>query len=170
MKRQASAIPTAVALSNDAPDTGGIQPASNIALALPSTKQAAVRQPVQVVYVWEWNAQMGLILANGGMNTTQGSPMDKHGVSVKLIHQDDTPISQASQVKFANALATSGVPQADSAEYVVIMGDGAGQYLQAINTTLKPLGPDFRAEIHRGGGLQPTRRRVVGAAGVERQP
>lgn len=147
MKRQASAVPTAVALSNDAPDTGGITPARTVALSLPSTRPAAVRQPVLTIYAWEWNAQMGLMLANGGMNTMQGSAMEKHGVGVKIIHQDDTTISQASQVKFANTLATSGAPPADSAEYVVIMGDGAGQYLQAINTTLKPLGPDFRAEI-----------------------
>lgn len=145
-RRQAAEVPKAFELANEVPDVDTPVTAGNVALELPSTKPAAQHAPVFRMNIWAWNAQMGLILANGGPTTTQGSAMDKHGVSLKITRQDDTNVSQAGQVQFANALTQTSTPS-DGVEYVTIMGDGAAAYLQAINTTLKPLGPDYRAEI-----------------------
>lgn len=147
-QKQASAVPQAVELSNEAPpEAGSTAPVSNIALALPTSGAAAVKQPQVRWNIWAWNAQMGLLLANGGPSTTKGSAMEKQGVSLKLARQDDTNQSQGEQVKFATSLAGGNTNPADGIHYVTIMGDGAAQYLAAINKTLEPLGEDYRAEI-----------------------
>lgn len=126
-----------------APSTGTVT-----AQALPGSSVAKVGGPLVHINVWAWNAQMGLIYANGGPTTTTGSLMEKHGVRVRLERQDDTNVSQGAQVKFATALANGTVNSiTEPVQFVIIMGDGAAQYLAAVNKSLAKLGPDYRAEI-----------------------
>jgi OOP family OmpA-OmpF porin len=140
-----SAVPDAVQLS-DAPEaesTGG--PVS--AVALPSSKPVAVRSPQIRLNIWAWNAQMGLLFANGGPSTTQGSLMEKNGVNLKIARQDDTNKSQELQIQFANALAAGEKNPNVGVHYVIIMGDQAAGYLEKSNKLLEKLGDDYRAEI-----------------------
>src|SRR5271168_235905 len=58
--------------------------------ALPASTPASVRATLIRGEIWEWNAQMNLIYANGGPSTTKGSLMEKHNVNMTLIRQDDT--------------------------------------------------------------------------------
>jgi OOP family OmpA-OmpF porin len=126
-----------------APSTGPVAPA-----ALPGSSIAKVGGPLVHMNIWAWNAQMGLIYANGGPTTTSGSLMEKHGVRLRLERQDDTTVSQGAQVKFAEALASGNLANVtEPVQFVVIMGDGAAQYLAGINKSLSKLGPDYRAEI-----------------------
>ena len=57
--------------------------------------------------IWEWNAQLGLILANGGPTTTAGSLMAKRGVNLSLIRQDDTNKMQEDLIACAKELQAS---------------------------------------------------------------
>jgi OOP family OmpA-OmpF porin len=144
-RKQASAVPTGFTLSTDASPSTPVQAAS--ALTLPTTSPAAVKQPILRFNIWEWNAQFGLLFANGGPQTTKGSLMEKHGVTVKLTRQDNTNVSQADQIKLATELAGGNANPSEGPHFVVIMGDQAAGYIASANKDLLKLGPDYRAEV-----------------------
>lgn len=108
---------------------------------------AHVGGPNVRVYLWEWNAQMGIIGANCGPKTMAGSLMEKYGVNVTLNHSEDTNLFKTDQIKFASAIAGGNPNPGDGATFVIIMGDGAPSYLYDVNKKLAKLGPDYRAEI-----------------------
>src|SRR5712691_8150905 len=84
----------------------------------PEATTASVKAPLIRTEIWAWNAQMNYIYANGGPDTTRSSLMEKPGA--KELHDG------ASQ-------CSSG------ANYVLIMGDGSGQFFAAVNPQLKKL-------------------------------
>ncbi|HXU02546.1 MAG TPA: phosphate ABC transporter substrate-binding/OmpA family protein [Polyangia bacterium] len=106
-------------------------------------------------YHWAWNAQAGLILANGGKQAAEGSLMCKHGVNLKLIREDNTDQMQALLATFAEGLKKGESNPSAGAHFIAIMGDGSATFLKALNDRLRKLGPDY-------GGI------VVGSAGYSR--
>lgn len=97
--------------------------------------------------IWEWNSQMGLILANGGSKTTKGSIMESNGAKVWIERQDNTGVMQSNLIKFAEAYSKN--PQTtDGVHFVAIMGDQAwGGFLENINKQLIKIGPDYIAQV-----------------------
>jgi OOP family OmpA-OmpF porin len=97
--------------------------------------------------VWAWNAQMGLMFANGGPETTNGSIVAKHEMSVKLTRQDDSSKMQESLVEFATQLSQGVAQPTRGSHFVCIMGDGAATFLEGVNSTLKKIGDEYTAKI-----------------------
>ncbi len=116
-------------------------------IALPKATAASIPATLIRGEIWEWNAQMNLIYANGGANTTQGSLMEKHGVNLSLIRQDDTGKMQEDLIACAREISNGASQCSNGANFVVIMGDGSGQFLAAINPQLKKLGNDYQAKV-----------------------
>src|SRR5579871_4180102 len=114
---------------------------------LPGSAPAYVQATLIRGEIWEWNAQMNLIYANGGSATTKGSLMEKHGVNLMLIRQDDTGKMQEDLIACAREISNGSAQCSNGANFVVIMGDGSGQFLAAVNPQLKKLGPDFQAKV-----------------------
>lgn len=141
-----STVPLGVELPNQAPVTTSKANVTQVPLpgTSPSTK---VTGPAIRINIWEWNAQMGLLYAVGGRQTTQGSLMEKNNVRVSLIRQDDTDKSKEEQIKFAQKLANGDPNPADGVHFVVIMGDQAAGYIGTFNKATQKLGPDYRAEV-----------------------
>lgn len=140
-----AAVPQQFALPSDAP---AAPETTTVAQAvLPSSRPASLHQPVVRFNVWAWNAQMGLFFANGGPTTTQGSLMDKHGVSVAFTRQNDSEVTKPEQLKLATALANGAANPTEGVHYTIIMGDGAAQYIASVNKLTSKLGDDYRAEI-----------------------
>src|SRR5438046_924975 len=105
----------------------------------PEATAASVKAPLIRTEIWAWNAQMNYIYANGGPDTTRNSLMEKHSANVKLIRQDDTSQMQNDLIACAKELPDGSSQCSAGANYVLIMGDGSGQFFAAVNPQLKKL-------------------------------
>ena len=100
----ASLVPAKAAL----PTTPDLAPAAAVAPAvLPSTRPAAAGAPPVRIEVWAWNAQMGLMFANGGKQAAAGSLMCAHGVNLKLIREDSTDNMAGFLAAFAGSASSA---------------------------------------------------------------
>ena len=113
---------------------------------MPSDKSASLSTPALRWQLWAWNAQMGLMFANGGANTTENSLMAKNGVNLALTRQDDVPQMQASLIKFANEYK-SNPATTEGTQFVSIMGDGAPAFMAGLQPELEKIGSEYKAQI-----------------------
>lgn len=79
-----------------------------------------------------WNAVMGLMFANGDVQTAPKSLMERYGVHAVLMRQDDYGKMQEAQLKFAQDLKGGNNCPTAGAAFVVIMGDGYSAYAGGI--------------------------------------
>lgn len=143
-----------VPLKADIPALSGSAPAAPITdLKMPSDQQASVSSPEIRMLVYAWNAQMGLMFANGGPKTTQGSIMAAHDVNLSLARQDDNDKLQNALVEFATQLSKGTDQPTGGANFVAIMGDGSATFLVGLNSLLKKLGPEYQAKIIGSSGF-----------------
>ena len=121
-------------------------------------------------YHWAWNAQMGLMFANGGKQSAAGSLMCKHGVNLKLIREDNGDNMQAQLVTFAEALKKGEANPTAGAHFVAIMGDGAAMFLKGLNDRLNRLGPEYAAVIVGSAGYSRGEDKFMGPAAWKQNP
>ncbi|HTQ02982.1 MAG TPA: OmpA family protein [Polyangiaceae bacterium] len=126
--------------------------ASDTSPPLPGRELGCSNLPELRALVWAWNAQMGLMFANGGPQSTEGSSMCAHGVNLKLERQDDAEQMKAELLKLATRLKAGDAEPKDGAHFVAIMGDGAAQFFASLNPLLAKLGPEYRAEVVASAG------------------
>ena len=123
-------------------------PVANASSQKPASKpEKCIRQ-----HVWAWAAQFGMFVGNGGISTQPGSINDRRGICVDFIRQDDVAQNQASLIAFAEELAGGNPHPKNGVHFVAIMGDGGHQFLDAINSTLERLGPEYKAEVIGSAG------------------
>ncbi|MBN9504246.1 MAG: hypothetical protein BGO01_01925 [Armatimonadetes bacterium 55-13] len=141
----ASSVPTKVNLPNggDVRTDGG----NSTNVSMPGTDLANSNKPQIRFLHWAWNAQMGAMFSNGGRETTEGSIMAKHGVNLKFTRQDDATKMQEALIAFATQFKGGSKNPSNGAHFVAIMGDGAPQFLTAVNESLKKLGSDYKAKV-----------------------
>jgi outer membrane protein OmpA-like peptidoglycan-associated protein len=96
--------------------------------------------------VWAWNADIGWLYSNGGIDTTKGSLADKHGACQHFIFQPDTGQMQNDLLACAKDLSKS-TECSGGVNFVAIMADGAGQFLAQLNPQLKKFCATCTAEI-----------------------
>ncbi len=91
---------------------------------------------------YAWNGNSGMIVANGGPRTTEGSLMEAAGVNLEIVRQDMVGGLRDMQIKFVEEFdGGAAYPKSDkSAVAVSIMGDGVPFY---ITTTQKSLDEKF---------------------------
>lgn len=129
------------------PDVKEAQVANVTPVAYPSSTPASVGATLIRSENWEWNSQMGLMLANGGPATTKGSLMEKHGVNLLITRQDDTNKMIEDLVACAKEIHDGATQCSTGANIVAIMGDGAAQFVAAANPQLLKLGPDYGLKV-----------------------
>jgi outer membrane protein OmpA-like peptidoglycan-associated protein len=138
-----SEVPKTAALPNLPDQAGGSTQIA--ALPLPGKNVVGKGHPIRM-QIWAWNAQSGLLLANGGARSTEGSLMAQHGIDLSITREDDVSKMSASLIAFAKAL--KGNPQpTEGVHYIALMGDGTAAFFAALNPKLKEICDDCVAEV-----------------------
>jgi OOP family OmpA-OmpF porin len=121
-------------------------------------------------YHWAWNAQMGMMLANGGKQAVAGSLMCQKGVNLKLIREDNNDTLQALLATFAEGLKKGEANPKDGAHFTAIMGDGSAVFLKGLNEKLAKLGPEYTAMIVGSAGYSRGEDKFMGPAAWKQNP
>jgi OOP family OmpA-OmpF porin len=107
-------------------------------LPLPSAQVSSkvANKPLTRIGAYAWNAQSGIIAANGGPRTTAGSLMEQNGVNLEIIRQDWLSELRNLQVKFVEDLDNGNPNPQNGVFAVMIMGDGAPYYISSTQQAL----------------------------------
>ena len=109
-------------------------------LPLPSTSISSEvsGKPLVRIAAYAWNAQSGIIVANGGPMTTKGSLMEKNGVNLQIIRQDWLSELRNMQMKFVEEFDKGQeFPSSDKSAFaIMMMGDGAPFYISTMQQAL----------------------------------
>src|SRR4030095_17120236 len=93
-------------------------------------------KPVVKIAGYAWNAQSGIIVANGGPKTSKGSLMEKNGVNVEIIRQDWLTELRNLQMKFVDEFDRGQNNPKEGAAGIMIMGDGVPFYISSAQQAL----------------------------------
>jgi OOP family OmpA-OmpF porin len=95
-----------------------------------------------------WNAQAGVLAANGGVMTMAGSIMAEQGVNLKLICQNDCNQQETQLLAFIGDYASGNKNSSKGYNMIAWMGDGCPSYLAGFNATItKQYGADYIAQV-----------------------
>ncbi|WP_395052888.1 OmpA family protein [Flavobacterium sp.] len=119
-------------------DVNNVTNAAKIAIPSKEISSEVAEKPVLRIAGYAWNAESGIIVANGGPKTTKGSLMEKNGVNLEIIRQDWLSELRNMQMKFIEEFDSgTAFPNSDkSAAAVMIMGDGAPFYISSVQKSL----------------------------------
>jgi OmpA-OmpF porin, OOP family len=107
-------------------------------LPLPSAEPSTAlsSKPLVKLAGYAWNAQSGIMVANGGPKTTKGSVMEQNGVNLEIIRQDWLTELRNLQLKFVEEYDKGENFPKEGVAGIIIMGDGVPYYLSSTQQTL----------------------------------
>jgi outer membrane protein OmpA-like peptidoglycan-associated protein len=152
------------------PDVKDAQVKNVTPAPLPLKGEADVSSVLIRGSIWEWNSQMGLILANGGAKTSKGSLMAARNVNLQLTRQDDTVKMQEELIACAKEIADGAKQCSTGANFVIIMGDGAGQFAAGVNPQLEKLGEKYKLAVIASPGYSRGEDAFMAPPEVKRDP
>ncbi|HEX2685980.1 MAG TPA: OmpA family protein [Kofleriaceae bacterium] len=171
--KQSTAAPASVPPKADLSSVvSTVPPPSPVPTVTPPTsdKAGCPDVPETRMLIWAWNAQQGLLFANGGPEATEGSLMCKNGVHLKLIRQDMVDQMQAELIKCAGELAKGHADCTTGAHFAAIMGDGSAAFFAAINPALTRVCPDCTAEVIGSAGYSRGEDKFMGPMAWKQHP
>lgn len=164
-----AAVPVVAALPEIASNQDAAAPATSVALAgMPSNQVAASSSPEVRMLVMAWNSQMGLAFANGGPKTTQGSLMQKHGVNLNIIREDDVGKMGSQLINFAKSFKDGNPQPLEGAHFFAVMGDGSAATIAGIVGDLRKLG--VTPEVIGSAGYSRGEDKLMGPAAWKQNP
>lgn len=116
---------------------------------LPDSNNTADVSSIQIrAGLMGWNAQAGVLAANGGVNTMKGSIMEEQGVNLKLICQNDCNQQETQLLAFITDYAAGNKNSSKGYNMIAWMGDGCPSYLAGFNATItKQVGAEYIAQV-----------------------
>lgn len=131
---------------------------------IPSTD--ATKNPHVRIAGYAWNAEVPIIIANGGPRTTKGSLMEKNGVNLEIIRQDMFSDLRDMLIKFVEQYnGGEEFPSSDKAACgVIAMGDGGPFLLATVQTALdKKFGKDkYHVQVVGAMGMSYGEDKLIG--------
>lgn len=122
----------------DAPESS-LQGTAAVKVGIPS--KSATGTGLKIVWnEMAWNSQISLNFANGGPETTKGSLIEKTGLNIQVVRQDDCFKSCADMTKYIQDYAQG---KTKDGFFITFMGSGIPAYLRGIAEATKALGPEF---------------------------
>jgi OOP family OmpA-OmpF porin len=112
-------------------DVNNITTSEEMPLPTADVSAAAASKPLIKIAGYAWNAQSGIIVANGGPKTTSGSLMEKNGINLELIRQDWLTELRNLQMKFIDEVDKGNNFPKEGAAGIMIMGDGVPFYISS---------------------------------------
>lgn len=118
-----------------------------------------------------WNAQSGVLYANGGVTTTKGSLMEEQGVKLRLITQNNCN-EQANQLfAFIQDYAAGNRNTSKGYHMIAWMGDGVPSYIAGLNEKIeKAVGKEYIAKVFFAGGASFGEDKFLGRPSAKRDP
>jgi OmpA-OmpF porin, OOP family len=119
-------------------DVNNVTNAEKIGLPSKDISSDVSSKPLVRIAGYAWNAESGMIVANGGAKTTKGSLMEKNGVNLQIIRQDWLTELRNMQMKFVEEFDKGeAFPTSDKSAFgIMIMGDGAPFYISSAQKSL----------------------------------
>jgi OOP family OmpA-OmpF porin len=139
-------------------------------VAFPTSSLSKVEANPVLADIWEWNAAQGFIFANGGAHTTKGSLMEKYGVNLTISRQDSNDQMKADLVACAKQIHDGDKFCTSGANFIVVMGDGAGQWAADLNPELSKFGPEYKLGLIGAVGYSRGEDAFLGPAEWKKHP
>lgn len=92
--------------------------------------------PLVRIAGYAWNAQSGIIVANGGPKTSKGSIMEQNGLNVEIVRQDWLTELRNLQMKFIEEFDKGNAFPKEGVAGIMIMGDGVPYYISSAQQAL----------------------------------
>lgn len=117
-------------------DVNNINSTNQLPLPSDDLSSEVSSKPLVRIGGYAWNAQSGIIVANGGAKTTAGSLMEKNGVNLEIIRQDWLSELRNLHLKFIEEFGRGTANPKEGVFAVMIMGDGAPYYISSVQQAL----------------------------------
>ena len=111
--------------------------ATAVKLPLPGSDVTALKDTEIRAGIMGWNAQTGVMFANGGPLTTEGSLMEQNGVKLHLLTQNNCNEQAKGLYSFIEDYAAGKNRSAKGYHMIAWMGDGVPAYLADLNAQIK---------------------------------
>lgn len=112
-------------------DVNNVTTSAEMPLPGSDVSATASSKPLIKIAGYAWNAQSGIIVANGGPKTSTGSLMEKNGLNVEMIRQDWLTELRNLQMKFIDEFDKGNNFPKEGAAGIMIMGDGVPFYISS---------------------------------------
>lgn len=145
-------------------DVNNVTDASQLALPANKRSTKVSGKPLTRIAAYAWNAQSGIIVANGGPFTTEGSMMEANDVNLEIIRQDWLSELRNLQMKFVQELDAGEANPDQGVFAIMMMGDGAPYYISSVQQALNDkYGPDkYHVQVVGSVGLSYGEDKLIG--------
>ena len=117
-------------------DVNNIETSDELGLSSDEISTDVSSKPLIRIGGYAWNAQSGIIAANGGPKTTKNSLMERNGVNLELVRQDWLSELRNLHLKFVEDFDQGKSFPTQGVSAIMIMGDGVPFYISSVQQAL----------------------------------